>query len=661
MTSSKPKLTEARDAFSRFAGRSVASDPASAEPRARLLDRVPARARRSLLNPVVQTALGAFVIAWLTWPVETLVPGHGLDPSWLAGLNMATYQSLNFGQDVIFTYGPLGFLAYPSLYYPTTAAFAGLYVGALQVATAGSLLWAARATFGFFGAALIALAISKMAILALPTTLLVVPLTFLWCANTIRRGSGRLFLLVAVGGGLLGALELLIRLNVGIVVFALCGLTLVMEGERRLRNLALFFVSAVSSFFVLWLASGQDVRAVPDYLRYSFEIVAGYAGAMAFEDPILKWEYFAAAAVAAVVLYLAWRNTEGWSRPGRMKLLALGVLLAFATFKQGFVRHDVLHSGVWFLTAAVVLVALSWRRDLRAETALGLVCALLALGAARATPDQLNPLRSADNAVDQLHTMLTSDRLKVTGEARAAMRDAYALDEQILLRTRGRTVHIYGSETSVAWAYPEMRWHPLPAFQSYITYTRGLDELNARVLSTDGAEFVLRGADPPIDGRNFTLEAPETMLTLFCRYEEVATISGWQILKRGTNRCGSPRKIGSVQTRVGEHFAVPSAGDRSVVVMRVRDFGTSLWDRFRSLIFRPKGLALNVNDALVFRLVPSTAEGPMIMRIPDGLDYHSYPLSVGATNLAFFDPSGGSGPGQPLIVDFYEVPVASNQ
>ena len=585
------------------------------------------------------------MIAWLTWPVETLTPEPGMDPSWRAGLSMASHQSLTFGRDVVFSYGPLGFLAYPYLYYPLTAAIAGLYVGALQVATAGSILWAARASFGFFGAALIALAISKMTILVLPTTLFVAPLTFLWCAYAIRRDSERWFLVIAVGGGLVGAVELLIRLNVGVVVLALCGVTLVMERKRRLRNLAVFVGSAVSSFLVFWLVSGQDVRAVPDYLRYSFEILTGYSDAMAFEDVNRKWEYLAAAAVAAVVLFIAWRNTEGWSRRGRLKLLALGAVLAYPTFKQGFVRHDVFHSGVWFISAAVVLIALSWRRDRRAETALGLVCALLALGAARATPDQLNPLQSADNAVDQLRTMLTSKRLAVIGEARAAMQSSYGLDPRIIALTRGRTVHIYGAETSVAWAYPEMRWHPLPAFQSYVTYTRRLDQLNARALSTDGPEFVLRGPDAPVDNRNFTLEAPETMLTMFCRYEEVAGVSSWQLLKRGANRCGSPRKIGSVRTRVGEHFAVPSGSKRGMIVMDVRELETPLWDRVRSLIFRRKGLYVIVNDAAIFRVIPSTAVDRMIVRIPDDLDYRTYPLSVDAKKMAFFDNWGGGGPG----------------
>jgi hypothetical protein len=554
----------------------------------------------------------------------------------------------------------LGFLAYPTLYYPLSAAVAIVYVGLLQIVTAGSLVWAARASFGFLGAAVIALAVSKMAVLALPTTLLVPALAFLWCAHAIRRSSDRLFLAVAVGGGLSGALQLLVRLNVGIVVLALCGLTLVMERQRRLRNLAVFVASAVVSFLGFWLAAGQDLHAIPDYLGYSFELVAGYSDAMGFEDPTREWEYFAAAAVAGVVVFIGWRNTEGWSRGGRLKLLALGALLADATFKQGFVRHDVFHSGVWFITAAVVIVALSWRRDRRAETALALVCTLVALGAARVTTDQLNPLHSAENAVHQLGAL--RKHRQAIDDTRTTMRRFYGFDERILALTRGRTVHIYGNETSVAWAYPEMRWHPLPAFQSYITSTRRLDRLNARALSSDGPDFVLRGPDAPLDRRNFTLEAPYTMLTMFCRYGPVARDSDWQLLKRTANRCGTPRRLGSVRTRLGEHFAVPRGTGRGMIVMDVRELPTSLWQRVRSLIYRRNALYLRVNEARTFRMVPGTVTDRMIVRIPDALDYPApYPLSVDARSLRFFDDRGSHARGAAMTVDFYEVPISKRR
>jgi hypothetical protein len=206
-----------------------------------------------------------------------------------------------------------------------------------------------------------------------------------------------------------------------------------------------------------------------------------------------------------------------------------------------------------------------------------------------------------------------------------------------------------------------MHWHPLPAFQSYVTYTRRLDKLNAEFLASDGPEFVLRGQDPPLDGRNYTLEAPETMLTMFCRYHEVSKVGTWQLLRRQPDRCGRPHKIGSVRTRVGEHFAIPSGSRRGMVVMDVRELETPLSERLRSLLFRRKGLYVIVNGVAIFRVVPGTATDPMIVRIPDALDYRGYPLSVDAKEMAFFDDWDGGPPGEAMTVDFYEVPIASKR
>ena len=61
---------------------------------------------------------GIFVLMFL-WmavaliPLEPLVPDIGLDSSWAYALNLAHVQNLTFGKDVVFTFGPLGYLFYP--------------------------------------------------------------------------------------------------------------------------------------------------------------------------------------------------------------------------------------------------------------------------------------------------------------------------------------------------------------------------------------------------------------------------------------------------------------------------------------------------------------------------------------------------------------------
>src|SRR5262249_18836563 len=71
-------------------------------------------ALRGRLDPALAPALG-LLASLLTWPVFTMVPGSDLDWSWQIGLHLAYAQGLDYGRDIVFTYGPLGFLQFPLL------------------------------------------------------------------------------------------------------------------------------------------------------------------------------------------------------------------------------------------------------------------------------------------------------------------------------------------------------------------------------------------------------------------------------------------------------------------------------------------------------------------------------------------------------------------
>ena len=55
--------------------------------------------------------LVAFVMA--TFPPWFSVMGTGLDQSWVVALNEITHRYMTFGKDIVFTYGPLGFVLVP--------------------------------------------------------------------------------------------------------------------------------------------------------------------------------------------------------------------------------------------------------------------------------------------------------------------------------------------------------------------------------------------------------------------------------------------------------------------------------------------------------------------------------------------------------------------
>ena len=59
-------------------------------------------------------AVLAFFITALSWPFPNRAPTTGLDPSWHIALHLAASMDLRQGVDMVFTYGPLGFLSIPN-------------------------------------------------------------------------------------------------------------------------------------------------------------------------------------------------------------------------------------------------------------------------------------------------------------------------------------------------------------------------------------------------------------------------------------------------------------------------------------------------------------------------------------------------------------------
>jgi hypothetical protein len=49
----------------------------------------------------------------LTWLAQGLSPATGLESGWMLGLNLANQTGLEHGTEVMFTYGPLGWVARP--------------------------------------------------------------------------------------------------------------------------------------------------------------------------------------------------------------------------------------------------------------------------------------------------------------------------------------------------------------------------------------------------------------------------------------------------------------------------------------------------------------------------------------------------------------------
>jgi len=366
--------------------------------------------------------LGA-TVALLGWKVGMNPPSVGLDSSWNGGLTMAVHDGLQWGSDVVFTYGPLGFMNGQGLWYADLGVLAFLYLASLHVAFCIALVAALRRLIG----ALPAMIVAFLLIGVLPLIEESIVLAVLLCMRALEaERSERLVNAVAIGGATFAAIEVLIKFSAGPVIAAFFLIALV--GLRaRWWQLVTYLALLAVEVLLLWLLTGQSLGEVPSFLRSTYEIISGFSAAMVTTTDVPAWQVtvatVAAAAVTAGVVLASFRGAYGDAR-ARWCGIGLMALAAFTVFKEGVVRTDAGHLSLFFSTACVLWIAIPWGRA-RWYWMLAGVAAIVAIGWPVRPTGQTNRLDVVANvrhAVDQARTLASAARRGVLGAAgRASM------------------------------------------------------------------------------------------------------------------------------------------------------------------------------------------------------------------------------------------------
>lgn len=600
----------------------------------------------------------ALVIAVLTWKPSIVSPGPGLDASWTLALHVAAEQGLNHGTELVFSYGPLGFLAEPSVAGETTALLSGLYQLLLRTLFAFSVVVLSRRSFGLPIAATLALVGAAI----MPRSVLPLALAALWGLAAIQEPpEGRRRDLLLVAGGALAGIELLVKLNVGVAVAAIVAVAALGLGGRRGRDLALvagsFTVVAVAS----WFGSGQELANVDDFLSTSFQIISGYSEAMQNENPRFWWDWIAAAVVIGATGGVVVVAMRGAPRGRRVAALLVFGILAFALFKQGFVRHDPGHVELFIGAIVAPWLALRLPGSGRwvAAAAVGLIALFSWPLASRDLPETIRPRL----ALEQLRALIDpGERDAVGEEAKAATRAAYGIDPRVIERIGDAPMHALPWESAIPWAY-DLEWRPLPVFQDYTAYTPELDRANAdAAASPDGPEYLLMHLDEELDladldGRYPPFDTPAATRAILCNFRPALQSGGYALLERAHGRCGPERSLEAVTAAYGEPVTVPRARDGEAVFASVEGLESAGLERLRSFAFRAATRTVAVDDA-EYRIVGANAQAGLLLTAPRGFDLPApFTLAPAAKTLRFETGGGPLADDGPLEVKFFAVPV----
>jgi hypothetical protein len=572
----------------------------------------------------VVSAAVAVLLGWLTFPGSYEAPSTGLDPSWIIGLNIFSRSGIRFGRDVIFTYGPLGYIVRPldvsNHLLLGNLARVGLHLALF--ATVGYLLWRRHR----LSSILLFLALLPLTVAVgreFDYEILGVACLVLAVAVTCRIG----WPLVPVAVVL--ATVPMMKFGTGLCAVATLSWAVVLwlrgGGSWRWPAAAAAAFALVSCALARYFFG--DVQGTFRFLRRSAEIASGYNDAMV----VIGAPGQVQGAVAVVLLVLvALALMPRRSSAGMAVLLQL-IVLAYA-FKHSFVRQDshaviILAVLIWLGCVAVLL---SGSRREQGLSLLIVAATLIVLVSTSSSADVrqrreglgdvLSGGHGSRNISSLVRFRVVRDELRSRGAS--ALSGDVLPSEWVDLVGR-RPVMVLPWEIAVCLANG-LNCQPIPTLQLYSTYTRGLDRWSAARIRETKPEFVVLGL-ASLDDRNMLWDCPETWMAILEGYAVLRTEStkGLLLLQRRV----SPRRwrevpLAEVKASSRSWLTIPERTGpvRVSILSRERPSGT-----LRRLLFRPAPAVLEVStmsgETRAYRLVLNTAEdGLLIDAMPQTIE-----------------------------------------
>lgn len=598
------------------------------------------------------------LVALLTWQVSVPVPTAGPDQSWMAGLYMALQQGKDFGSEIVFTYGPLGFLSWPGLWDGWLVIPAFLFLLAISIGFSVALIGALERSTNLVAATIV----TFLFFVTLPD-LEQVPLMLAagFCFFALRAdppdwGVG----LLAIGGGTISAFECLIKLSGGPTVFIVCLLGMI--GARAAwKYWAWFATCSVGGLIVLWLITGQPIGSLGDYVVNGIQIVSGYNESMAIGGAPAWGE--AALVLGALALVGMTALAPFKDQRARWFAVAAVAVAGFSAYKYGIVRFEGGHLALGLAALLGIWLQLPWEKVRAAPFLVATTIVGIIFTHSYPTPMRLDVISNLNLLREGTELVVRpGERQLKADEGRAAMQATYNIDPTILAAMKGRTVAVEPWEIGIVWAY-ELNWSPLPVFQNYSAYTTRLDRLNAETVSDpDGPQVILRqnpGNTLPwgarsIDARLPAWDPPEQALATVCNFVSIRVVPSWQVLGRVPDRCGPPARISSVERRPGEEVAVPQAHRDEIIVLKLQGAEIEGLERVKSLLWKPPIRTAVLNGGQVtYRLVPKTTGDGLIVSRDPSLDG-----TGGFEELPQLTHIRIEGVDRPLRFSFYRIKVS---
>ena len=585
--------------------------------------------------------------------------------SWAFGLNQALGQHLEFGKDIIFTFGPYSFL-FSAVYHPTTYVimlitslyFALSYFLCFLLVSKGTRpLWSIIFCIGLIFAMVLRDTIFLMYPLLLGLAVFKIvsserdsPYKSKWDLFQVVFLFFPLGLLVLIKGTML---------IMSVCVATLCFLFFIINKKYYLGVAG--FLSLFTSTLFFWGLAGQPIINLPDFFITIVPLILGYSEAMQITG---NDNYIILFLFPSILLLISILWEMKGTLTSKLFLFFLYFCFLFMSFKASFVvqnNHDLIASSALIMGALllpfifqtrVTMVAIwlsvscgayiteqytqydSWKGILQR---IGNLYALAGTGFVHSIQDYNWPQHDFEIGVNSIKKQVPLPLLEGTT-------DIYSWDQEALIAS-GNT------------------WSPRPIFQSYSAYTESLVLKNREYLLGNKAPNNIIFRIEPVNGNLPSIEDGASWPVLLSHYQPVQMENEYLILRK-RQTLANPEKVAKYESKVESFRKNVEVPHSNQLIYAKLDIHPTVLGSLANIAFKSSQLhiilTLNSGEVRTYRMVSGMAKAGFLISplVEDTKDFRELyeKTNIDKNRVKYFSIEGNN----MLWNDKYTVTFSEN-
>jgi len=540
-------------------------------------------------------------------------PGHGLDPSWVIAMHWTVEKEMIFGQDFIFTFGPLGTLStrLPFGIKTWQILIYDLYIfGNIFI-----LVYLVVKNYSNWQTYFILLIISIIIYdsYSYTHTFFLLFVLIFWIFYYLEKQNNWIIANLIT----LFSIIFFIKVSIGIVSLLIFFYFLAFSLFTKKLKLSLFFICLISYVFLVSMIAIFFSVDLINYTYSSLHLINAYNDAMFIIETnfynyylsFIIWSSIILLAFYSLFIYFKQNNKIAWEDAFIYSLL---ILSTYVLLKQSSTRVNTLLF-FQFISAfvALLLIFSSFKHNFLYNFFFTVLLISSIYLLPKRNLHQLNTENyfyiKSNNVINYFTGIIyPNNEESLTQDWRE---DIYKLIGQ-------ETVDVFPDAISHL-RVKKLNYHPRPIIQSYSVYDAYLINKNFEFYESEKAPKYVVYASYGIDNRYAFHDEVKTLITLLKRYKVIEKDGNQIILER--KKTPSPLKItkNPIETIIfNQDYVLPKQDD--LLFMRIKT-KYSKYGKLRRLLFQPPPLyivyKLENGEELRFRAIKTILEAGVIINI----------------------------------------------